>query len=319
MTGLASILIPVYNNAPYLGELVDRLRKALDGRQDRAFEVVFVNDGSRDESWEVISRLAATDARIRALQLSRNFGQHAAISAALEHAAGDVFVLMDADLQDRPEMVPALLDKLDAGNHDIVYTLKVGGNEGWLKRSTSRAFHSFVGKSTSTDTAANIGTFRAFNRKIATALLQYNERAIVYGPLMHTLGYDVAFLPVDRDDRVGSRSSYSFRKRAALAFQSIASYSTLPQRVLLWAGSIICTATLVYLTVVVAQRLLGLEYLAEGLTLLTALLLFFFGVVMFSLGILGWYLFLIYREVLSRPRYHVQQTCNFPDTPHDHN
>lgn len=319
MPELASILIPVYNNAPYLVELVGRLHNALDGQHARTFEVVFVNDGSHDDSWQVICDLAATDPRIKALQLSRNFGQHAAISAALEHAAGDVYVLMDADLQDRPEMVPALLDKLDAGNHDIVYTLKVGGNEGWLKRSTSHAFHSFVGKSTRTDTVANIGTFRAFNHKIATALLQYRERAIVYGPLMHTLGYDVAFVPVDRDDRVGSRSSYSFRKRVALAFQSIVSYSTLPQSVLLWTGGIICTATFVYLAVVVAQRLLGLQFLAEGLTLLTALLLFFIGVVMFSLGILGWYLFLIYREVLFRPRYHIQQTCNLQGSRDENN
>lgn len=313
MPELVSILIPVYNNAPYLAELVDRIRGALDGRR-HAFEIVFANDGSRDESWEVIRGLAAADTRVKALQLSRNFGQHAAISAALEHASGDLYVLMDADLQDRPEVIPVLLDKLEAGSHDIVYTLKVGGNEGWLKRSTSHAFHSFVGKSTRTDAVANIGTFRAFNRKIAAALLQYRERAIVYGPLMHTLGYDVAFLPVDRDDRIGSRSSYSFRKRTALAFQSIVSYSTLPQSALLWTGGIICTATFAYLAIVVVQRLLGFEYLAEGLTLLTALLLFFIGVVMFSLGILGWYLFLIYREVLSRPRYHVQQACNFPDS-----
>lgn len=317
MPELASILIPVYNNAPYLVELVDRLRAAFDGQRDGKFEIVFANDGSRDDSWRVICDLAAADPRIKALQLSRNFGQHAAISAALEHASGDVYVLMDADLQDRPETVPQLLERLDSGNHDIVYTLKVGGNDGWLKRSTSHAFHSFVGKSTSTDAVANIGTFRAFNRKVAEALLQYRERAIVYGPLMHTLGFDVAFLPVERDERLGSRSSYSFRKRAALAFQSIVSYSTLPQRVLLWAGGIISAATLAYLVVVVVQRLLGYESLAEGLTLLTALLLFFFGVVMFSLGVLGWYLFLIYREVLSRPRYHVQQACNLPGFEHE--
>jgi dolichol-phosphate mannosyltransferase len=313
MSDLVSILVPVYDNAPYLVELVDRIRRALDGRRGYAFEIVFANDGSRDDSWGVIQGLAAADRRIKALRLSRNFGQHAAISAALEHASGDLYVLMDADLQDRPEMIPALLDKMREGGHDIVYTLKMGGGEGWVKRSTSRAFHSFVGKSTKTDTVANIGTFRAFNHKVAGALLQYRERAIVYGPLMHTLGYDTAFLPVDRDERMGSRSSYSFRKRMALAFQSIVSYSTLPQRALLWTGGAISTATFAYLAVVVAQRLLGFEYLAEGLTLLTALLLFFIGVVMFSLGILGWYLFLIYSEVLSRPRYHVQQACNLPD------
>lgn len=318
MGKLVSILIPVYNNGPYLAQLVERLRVALDRHPNVVvFEVVFADDGSRDHSWQVICELAAADHRIKALQLSRNFGQHAAISAALEHASGQVFVLMDADLQDRPERVPALVDKLEYGQHDIVYTLKIGGNEGWMKRFTSHAFHSFVGRSTKSNAVANIGTFRAFNHKVAAALLQYRERAIVYGPLMHTLGYDVAFLPVEREDRVGSMSSYSFRKRAALAFQSIVSYSTLPQSVLLWTGGAICVVTFAYLAIVVVQRLMGFDYLAEGLTLLTALLLFFIGVVMFSLGILGWYLFLIYREVLFRPRYHVQETCNLSVTDHD--
>lgn len=316
MQGLASILIPVYNNAPYLVELADRLRAAFDGL-GRPVEILFVNDGSRDNSWEVLSALAAADPRVKALQLSRNYGQHAAISAALDHASGDVYVLMDADLQDQPEVAPRLLESLENGGHDIVYTLKVGGNDGWLKRLTSRAFHGFVGKSTSTDTAANIGTFRAFNRKVAAALAQYRERAIVYGPLMHTLGYDVAFVPVDRNERVGSRSSYSFRKRAALAFQSIVSYSTLPQKALLWSGGVISGATLLYMAIVVIQHVLGMGSLAGGLTLLTVLLLFFIGIVMFSLGILGWYLFLIYREVLFRPRYHVQKTFNLPGAGND--
>lgn len=316
MADLASILIPVYNNGPYLVELADRLRAAFDER-GRQVEIVFVNDGSRDDSWDILTALAAADPRIKAVRLSRNFGQHAAISAALDHASGNTYVLMDADLQDQPEVAPTLLDALERGGHDIIYTLKVGAIEGWFKRATSRAFHSFVGKSTRTDTAANIGTFRAFNHKVAAALSQYPERAIVYGPLMHTLGYDVAFVPVDRNERVGSRSSYSFGKRAALAFQSIVSYSTLPQKALLWCGGAISVATLLYMAVIVVQHLLGMGTLANGLTLLTVLLLFFSGIVMFSLGILGWYLFLIYREVLFRPRYHVQKTFNIPGAGND--
>lgn len=313
MSEFASILIPVYNNALHLEQLADRLRTAFEGC-GRRFELVFVNDGSRDDSWPILERLAAAEPRIKALHLSRNFGQHAAISAALDHASGDVFILMDADLQDSPEVAPKLLDTLDDGGHDIVYTLKIGDQDGWLKRATSRAFHSFVGRSTRTDAAVDIGTFRAFNRKVAHALAQYRERAIVYGPLMHTLGFNVAFLPVDRQTRVGSRSSYTFTKRAALAFQSIASYSTLPQKALLGTGSTISAATLLYMLVVVGQRLFGGGALAEGFTLLAVLLLFFIGIVMFSLGILGWYLFLIYSEVLSRPRYHVQDARNLPGT-----
>lgn len=310
---LLSILVPVYNNAACIGELHARVKAALSDAGIQ-FELIFVNDGSQDDSWKVISGLAATDDRVKALCLSRNFGQHAAISAALEHASGDRFVLMDADLQDRPELIPKLLEQLASSQHDIVYTLKEGGEETFTRRLTSRAFHSFVGSSTGSHTAANIGTFRAFNLKVAEALLGYRERAVVYGPLMHTMGYRTAFVPVPRDARVGSTSSYTFAKRMALAFQSIVSYSTLPQKFLLWTGGIVCAMSIAYLLAIVVQYLLGNDGLAQGLTLLVVLMLFLIGMVMLGLGVLAAYLFLIYREILDRPRYHVQQAINM-DSP----
>lgn len=306
---LVSILVPVYNNAAYLRELHARTRSTLQAA-GVAYELLLVDDGSRDESWQVITELAAEDSSVKGLRLSRNFGQHAAISAALESARGDRFVLMDADLQDRPELIPRLLDRLVPGGPDIVYTLKVGDPEGLLRRLSSYAFHSFVGSSTRSHAAGNIGTFRAFNRKIATALGSYRERGVVYGPLMHTMGFDVAFENVPRDPRVGSRSSYSFSRRIALAFQSAVSYSTLPQKVLLWTGGLICAASIGYLLVIVVQHLLGGASLPEGLTLLLALVLFMMGAVMMGLGILASYLFLIYREILDRPRYHVRTAVN---------
>lgn len=308
-----SILVPVYNNASSLRELYARTVASLtDAGID--FELILVNDGSRDDSWKVIGELAARDRRVKGLCLSRNFGQHAAISASLEHATGERCVLMDADLQDRPELIPQLLERLSDSQHDIVYTLKDGGEEGLFRRLTSRAFHSFVGSSTGSSTAANIGTFRAFNRNVADALLGYRERAVVYGPLMHTMGYRTAFLPVPRDARIGSKSSYTFAKRLALAFQSIVSYSTLPQKALLWTGGAVCALSVIYLLAIVVQYLLGNEGLAQGLTLLVVLVLFLIGMLMLGLGVLAAYMFLIYREILDRPRYHVQQAINL-DSP----
>lgn len=306
---LLSILVPVYNNAAYLHELYERVEKALSAASI-VFELILIDDGSRDDSWQIISDLAIADSRIKAFRLSRNFGQHAAISAALERATGNQFILMDADLQDRPEMIPELVGRLTHEECDIVYTLKEGGEEGVTRRLTSHAFHSFVGSTTGSEASANIGTFRAFNAEVAAALREYRERAVVYGPLMHTMGYRTSFFPVPRDPRVGSKSSYTFSKRLALAFQSIVSYSTLPQKILLWSGGLVCAASIAYLLAVVMQALLGNAGLAEGLTLLAVLLLFLIGIVMLGLGILAAYLFLIYREILDRPRYHVQQSIN---------
>ncbi len=313
MPDLVSLLIPVYNNAPYLRELVSRTTTTLESA-GIAFEIVVVDDGSRDESWEILAASAELDSRVKAMRLSRNFGQHAAISAALEHASGNRYVLMDADLQDRPELIPDLLRKLESGAHDIVYTIKVGGDEGMLKRLTSHAFHGMVSNATGSNHVANLGTFRAFNDKVAKALRDYRERGVVYGPLMHTIGFDVAFVQVQRDPRVGSSSSYSFAKRMALAFQSIVSYTTLPQRLLLWTGGAICAASMFYLLAVVIQYLMGRPGLAQGLTLLIVLMLFLIGLIVLSLGILASYMFLIYRETLDRPRYHLQRAINL-ETP----
>jgi dolichol-phosphate mannosyltransferase len=309
---LVSLLIPVYNNALYLRELISRTASVLESA-GIAFEMVMVDDGSRDESWDILAEAAGQDRRVKAIRLSRNFGQHAAISAALEHASGSRFVLMDADLQDRPELVPELLRKLDEGAHDIVYTVKVGGDDGVFKRLTSLAFHGMVSDVTGSDHVADVGTFRVFNSNVANALRDYRERGVVYGPLMHTIGYDVAYVQVQRDRRIGSRSSYSFAKRMALAFQSIVSYSTLPQRLLLWTGMAVCAASMLYLLAVVIQHLMGKPGLAQGLTLLIVLMLFLIGLIMLSLGILASYLFLIYREILDRPRYHVRRAINLEE------
>lgn len=311
---LLSVLVPVYNNAASLAALHARISAALEA-DTTDFELLLVDDGSQDASWQVISELADTDPRVKALRLSRNFGQHAAISAALEHARGDRFVLMDADLQDRPEAIPELLAALDGGGHDMVYTTKVGGDDGLINRLSSRAFHAYIGKATGSHAMTRIGTFRAFNRKVAMALLEHRERGIVYGPLMHTIGYNTTYIPVARDPRSESRSSYSFSKRLALAARSLVSYSTLPQRALLWSGGVIVTASLLYLTLIVIQYLRGEPGLAQGLTLIVVLMLFLIGTVMFSLGVLASYLFLIYREVLARPRYHLRQSRNLEPGP----
>lgn len=309
INGLLSILVPAYNNEAYIQELCTRIDASLTLKKI-AYEIVFVNDGSQDKTWKILRDLGSSDPRIKAICLSRNFGQHAAISAALEHARGDRFVLMDADLQDRPELIPSLLNELDEGDYDIVYTLKEGSEETLARRLTSRAFHSFVSNSTGSHTEANIGTFRVFNNTVANALLSYRERAVVYGPLMHTMGYRTSFVTVPRDPRHGSGSSYTFSKRLSLAFQSIVSYSTLPQKLLLWTGGIVCSTSVAYLLAIVVQHLLGGEGLAQGLTLLVVLLLFLIGIVMLGLGIISAYLFLVYREILNRPRYHVQQSIN---------
>ena len=182
-----SVILPIYNTGACLDELYARLRQTIE-LCGHDFEFIMVDDGSPDGAHIKLEELARMDSRIKAIILSRNFGQHPAISAGLEHATGDVVVLMDADLQDRPEDIPLFLASLKDGV-DIVYSVKQNGAEGFLQRLTSKLYHYVFSRITRTNVPNNIGTFRLFRGSVRNAMLQYSERNVLYGPLMFYIGF----------------------------------------------------------------------------------------------------------------------------------
>ena len=303
-----SVVLPIYNTARYLRELVQRLKDTLE-KASPDFEICMVDDGDPDNAWEILRDLAAEDPRVKAIKLSRNFGQHPAIAAGFEHATGGVIILMDADLQDRPEDIPRLLEKLQ-GDVDVVYTVKVGQEESFSTRLTSLLYHYVFSKLTQTNIPRNIGTFRAFTRRFLEALLSYPERNILYGPLMFYAGFEYVTVEVLHDVRRGSRSAYTFRKRLTLAVSSILSYTDLPQRALVNLGALILACSGIYMLVVVIEYFFFGVRLPSGLTLVVLLLTVILGVIMFSLGIIGTYVFRVYQEVLRRPRYIISRSIN---------
>ncbi len=305
-----SVVLPIYQTAPYLRELYQRARETLE-KNKNDFELIMVDDGSRDDAWSIILELAAADNRVKGIKLSRNFGQHPAIAAGFAHASGDVIVLMDADLQDRPEDIPLLVAALK-DEIDIVYTIKEGEVEPFTTRLTSRLYHSVFSRLTGADVPRRVGTFRAFSRRFLEAVLSYPERNILFGPLMFQIGFKSAVVPVPHESRKNGRSSYSFRKRLALAFNSLLIYTDLPHRFLLQMGSLILAGSGIYLVVLIAKYLIARGNLPPGLTLLALLVTFSLGSVMLSLGILGTYVFRVYQEVLNRPRYIVARSLNLP-------
>ncbi len=222
-----SVLIPVYNNATTIRELHDRLDRSLRLLTDE-FEIIFVNDGSSDDSWAVICDLSTRNPEVVGIQLSRNFGQHPAIDAALRRVRGDIAVLMDADLQDQPEELPKLLAPFETNaNLDIVYTEFVLAGSG-KSRLTSRLFHALYTRVTNTRMPKNAGTYRAFRRRVTEALLDYPERSAIYGPLMVQMGFEHTYVTVARSAASGRKTSYTFGKRLALAVSALVSYSSLP-------------------------------------------------------------------------------------------
>jgi len=306
-----SILVPVYNNEATIDELLERLRKALDGLD---YEAVVVNDGSRDKSLALLKAQAVADPRLKVISFSRNFGQHPAIAAALEHAQGDVLVLMDADLEDRPENIPMLVRTLQEQQCDIVYTTKI--EEAVTPRGlSSDAYHQVVSRTIGVTVPRRLGTFRAFTRKVGDALRAFPERDVVYGPLMFYVGFNFAIVPVDRGTRPGG-SSYTLAKRLGLAVNSLITYSDLAPKLFASAGAVMIAAPLLYGGIVLLQYLLAGRTLPEGLTIIVLLLSFLGGTIMLALGVLGVYVFRIFQEVLARPRYVIDETMNLERSIH---
>ena len=299
-----SIVIPVYNNAESLVELTRRIHGVL---QERHYEIIYVNDGSRDDSLKVLRQLAEDYPSVFVISLTKNFGQHPAISAGFEHARGELLVLMDADLEDQPEYIPQLLDKL---NHetDIVFTVKKQTNS----RFTSALYHACFSHIVKVSVPQGIGTFRAFSKKVLKAMLQFTEVNILFGPLMFYIGFKYTFVHIDASSPPRRKSGYTFARRLLLAMNSLMTYTEFPHKVFSYFGMILIFLSMGYGSVIIVQYLLFGRSLPGGLTLIIVFLAFMFGSMMFSLGIQGFYVFRVFQEVLHRPRYLIDEIYNSP-------
>lgn len=304
-----SVVIPVYNNSGSLEELTLRLIATLSAIS-RSYEVIYVNDGSRDNSLAMLRKLASTHPSIKVLSLSKNYGQHPAICAGFEHSTGEYTVLMDADLQDAPEGIETLITKLKNSDADIVYSVKNSVEKKFTSRLTSAAYHFIFSKIVNTKVPLNIGTFRAFNRKFLEAMLRFEESNILYGPLMFYMGFTSTYVELPYLERQHGKSSYTFTKRLKLAVNSLVSYTDIPHKASIWFGSSLLLASLLYGFLVLVQYLAFGSSLPSGSTLILLVLCLTLGSVMLSLGIIGSYVFRVYQEVLRRPRYLIQERIN---------
>jgi dolichol-phosphate mannosyltransferase len=305
-----SVVIPVYNNSESIRELTERLLGALN-ECCGGYEIIYVNDGSHDNSLAKLRMLASEVFAVKVINLSRNFGQHPAMCAGFERASGQVIILMDADLQDRPEDIAALLQKMRSDSSDVVYTTRRAAVGAPPRLSTSRLFHYVFGNLINASVPPSIGTFRAFNRKFLEAILQFRESNIIYGPLMFYIGFKSSFLELPYCDRPHGRSSYTFKKRLQLAINSLITYTDAPHRLTMWLGVTLMLGSLLYALIVSIEYFLFGSSLPGGSTLILLLITVSFGAIMMTLGVIGSYVFRVYQEVLRRPRYLVQEIINF--------
>lgn len=295
-----SVVVPVYNEEETLQELARRLRQVL-AKTVSSWEVLFVDDGSRDRSWEIITRLAQEDPRVRGLRFSRNFGHQMAFFAGIEHARGDAVVIMDGDLQDPPELIPELLAKHRQG-YEVVYAVRAARHgETFFKKFTATLFYRLFAKLTSLNLPLDTGDFRLMGKRAVEAFRQLPERHRFTRGLVTWLGFSQIGVPYERAPRYAGTSKYPLRKMLRLAFDAITSFSHAPLQVATWLGFLLSGFAFVYIVVGIALRFAGVFW--PDYTTLVAAMLLLGGVQLVMVGLLGEYVGRIYDEVKRRPLY----------------
>jgi glycosyltransferase involved in cell wall biosynthesis len=305
---LLSVVAPVYNEEALIDEFYARVRAALDGLP---FELVLVDDGSSDGSSAALERLAEQDPRVRVVFLSRNFGHQTALTAGLDHARGDAVVMLDADLQDPPELIEKMLDHWRAGC-DVVYAVRERRDgESRFKLSTARWFYKLFDRLAQVELQHNSGDFRLLDRRALDALLSMRERNRFLRGMTVWVGYTQAAVPYKRDPRHAGETKYTIAKMVKFSLDAISSFSHRPLQLATLFGFIVSTVAFVAIPVVIVLRILG-SYL-PGFSSITIAILLLGGIQLIAIGIIGEYVGRIYDEVKGRPLYLVRARRNMPD------
>ena len=306
MTVELSVVVPVFNEEANLPELFRRLREVLEALLP-SWELVLVDDGSRDRSWDLIRELAAADARVRGIRLSRNFGHQMALAAGLDTARGVAAVIMDADLQDPPELIPELVARWREG-FEVVYAVRTRrSGDGAFKRFTAAAFYRLLRRITRVDIPLDTGDFRLMGRSALDAFRRLPERHRFTRGLVSWLGFQQVGVPYAREARHGGETGYPLRKMVALAVDAITSFSHVPLQMATVLGFGVSAFAFAYILVVIVLKLAGVSW--PGYTSLMAAILFLGGVQLVMIGLLGEYLGRVYDEVKRRPLYLVRETA----------
>jgi glycosyltransferase involved in cell wall biosynthesis len=306
--GLLSVVAPVCNEEATIHQFYARMRNALEGIN---FELVLVDDGSTDGSPAALELLAAEDPRIRVIYLSRNFGHQTALTAGLDHASGDAVVMIDADLQDPPELIPRMLDHWLSGT-DVVYAVREQREgESRFKLTTARWFYRLFDKLAQVDLQHNAGDYRLLDRRALDALLSMRERNRFLRGMTVWVGYTQAAVPYRRDPRYAGETKYTLTRMLRFSLDAIVSFSDRPLQLATLLGFLISTLAFVAVPVVIVLRIVG-SYL-PGFGSITIAVLLLGGIQLIAIGIIGEYVGRIYDEVKGRPLYLVRARLNLPE------
>ncbi|GAA3402978.1 glycosyltransferase family 2 protein [Paenibacillus hodogayensis] len=299
-----SVVIPVYGSPQSLIPLCSRLKSSI-GIISEDYEIILVNDCSPDDSWSIIKKIAEQDEKIVGINLSRNFGQHYAITAGLDHARGEWTVVMDCDLQDPPEEILNLYKKACEG-YDIVIALRKNRKDSFLKKMSSKAFYHFFSYLTDTKQDGEAANFGIYNRKVINAIVSMKESLKYFPTTVKWVGFKRSSVNINHQEREHGKSSYSLSKLFKLAFNVIIAFSDKPLRLAIRLGFFIATISFSYAVFIVIRALMGIKGF-EGWPSLIVSIWFLSGLIISLLGIIGVYLCRTFDEVKKRPVYIISE------------
>ena len=301
-----TILIPCYNEEQSLPLLYQELSSLIDRHQAYDWEILFVNDGSKDNTIHLIKQLSNQDNRIAYVDLSRNFGKEAAMLAGFDYATGDCMVIMDADLQHPPHIIPKMLKFWEEGYDDVYAKRTTRGKESWLRKNLSLLYYKLLQKTTRVEILQNVGDFRLLDRKCIDTLKQLRESERYTKGMFCWIGFNKKEIEFEQGDRVAGQTSWNYLGLFNLAIEGITSFTIAPLRLSTMIGIIVSLIAFIYMCVIIAKTLIRGEDV-QGFPTLMVVILFLGGVQLLSLGIIGEYLGRIFHETKNRPVYVVKE------------
>ena len=301
-----SILIPCYNEEKSLPLLYPELVKLMEGNKAYDWELMFVNDGSTDGTLAALQQLRQQDSRVNYVDLSRNFGKEAAMLAGFDYVTGNCMVIIDADLQHPPTLIPEMIKHWEAGYDDVYAKRRSRGKESWLRRRLSLLFYKLLQSSSRFDVLQNVGDFRLLDRKCINALKRMRESERYTKGMYSWIGFNKKEVEFDQGDRLAGDSSWNFRRLFSFALDGITSFTNAPLRISTMMGFVVSVCAFLYMIYVFCKALIYGDPV-QGYPTLVILVLFLGGIQLLSLGIIGEYIGRIYNETKNRPDYIVRQ------------
>ena len=305
MKKLISILIPCYNEAQSLPILIPKLEDLANNLKQYDWEFLCVNDGSKDNTLEVLRELRVVYNRINYIDLSRNYGKENAMLAGFDYVKGDCMVIMDADLQHPPHVIVQMLEKWEEGNDDVYASRLTRGKESWLRKKLSLLYYRILQRSTRLEVLPNVGDFRLLDRRCINALKQMRENNRYTKGMYCYIGFKKTYVTFETEDRIAGESSMNYKTLINLAIEGILSYTTVPLRIATVIGVLTSLFAFVYMLVVFIKTLLYGDPV-QGYPTMMIVILFLGGIQLLALGILGEYIGRIFTETKNRPVYFVR-------------